>query len=77
MDETEKKRVRDDGVPVVYVDYITEAWEADGVIALSFGSVIDQDEIRMGARIRLGKRTAKQLVDELTKMIADRVSEKK
>ncbi|MET0599790.1 MAG: hypothetical protein ABWZ57_18195 [Mesorhizobium sp.] len=70
MDEAEKRRVRDDGVPVVYVDYITEAWQADGVIAVSFGSIIDQSEIRMGARIRFGKRTAKQLIDELTKLIA-------
>jgi hypothetical protein len=70
MDDSEKKRVRDDGVPVVFVDYITEAWESDGVVALSFGSVIDRDEIRIGARIRFGKRTAKQLVDELTKIIA-------
>ena len=70
MDEAEKRRVRDDGVPVVYVDYITEAWQVDGVIAVSFGSVIDQSEIRMGARIRFGKKTAKQLLDELTKLIA-------
>ena len=66
--------IRDEGVPVSYVNWITEVSQSNGVIALSFGSsVVDGENraIHICGRHRLDLTNATHLRDTLTRLIAE------
>lgn len=70
-----RQLILDAGVPVQYVDTISEATHGNGIIALSFGAgVIDADNetvMTVAARLRMHLGTAQFLHKLLGDMIAD------
>lgn len=64
--------IRDDGAPTHYVDWLVEAWQHGGVIAISLGSgTADQGsrEVQVPIRWRANLAHTKYIRDTLTRLI--------
>lgn len=72
---SEKWAVKDPGVPIPFVDKITEATQGNGIVALSFGVGIQDanspPEVVITTRVRMSLGTAQFLRNLLDGMITD------
>ena len=67
--------IRDDGVPVHFVDFITESRQINGIVYLAFASAVldgsNPPEMHICSRVRLSLSTAQGLRDALANMVKD------
>ena len=66
--------IRDEGTQVHFIDWLTEAWQAEGVVAISLGVGFtdgEKGEVHVPIRFRTTIKNAKHIRDTLTRLVAE------